>query len=149
LRWLATIAAIFLIVVDRTHWKTDLLTGLLVPYIWLNLPPILFGFFRGEVGKWISLITVIVRLFIPRKFPEEAELPVSLILLIVVAPNLLADSVRNSLAGIIVSLAIGCYLLVQHINNAGGFRKAFAAQNGIPNTIGILLLFVSPLWEIF
>ncbi|KAH9302842.1 hypothetical protein KI387_014425, partial [Taxus chinensis] len=69
LQWLATIAAIYLLILDRTNWRTHMLTSLLVPYIFLNLPSIIFSFLRGEVGKWIAFIAVILRLFFPQHFP--------------------------------------------------------------------------------
>ncbi|KAJ6842124.1 cold-regulated 413 plasma membrane protein 2-like [Iris pallida] len=33
---------------DRTNWKTNMLTSLLIPYIFLSLPTILFSFFRSK-----------------------------------------------------------------------------------------------------
>ncbi|KAJ7540194.1 hypothetical protein O6H91_10G004800 [Diphasiastrum complanatum] len=149
LRWLAVIAAIFLIVIDRTNWKTNFLTALLVPYIGLNLPPLLFNLLRGEIGKWIAFVAVVMQLFFPRHVRDELELPAALVLLLVTLPNLLAIHVRNSIFGVLISMVIGAYLLYQHITAAGGFKKAFAGKRGVPVTIGILLLFVSPIWEVF
>lgn len=87
----------YLLILDRTNWKTNILTSLLVPYIFLSLPSVLFNFFRwtflfshsicflldgkycswrmyivifrGEVGKWIAFVAVVLRLFFPRHFP--------------------------------------------------------------------------------
>uniref|UniRef100_N1R3G0 Uncharacterized protein n=1 Tax=Aegilops tauschii TaxID=37682 RepID=N1R3G0_AEGTA len=73
-------------------------------------------------------------------------LPGSLILLTVVAPSLFADHFRNDLVGVFICLAIGCYLLQEHIRVSGGFREAFRKANGVSNTIGIVLLFVYPVW---
>merc|ERR1711915_760340 len=108
LQWLATISAIYLFILDRTNWRTHMLTSLLVPYIFLNLPSIIFSFLRGEVGKWIAFIAVILRLFFPQRFPEWLEMPGSLILLLVVTPGLIADF-RNGYVGVIASLLIGAY----------------------------------------
>ena len=69
LKWLAFIAAVYLLVLDRTNWKTNMLTGLLVPYIFFTLPGVLFSLVRGEVGAWIAFVVVILRLFFPRHFP--------------------------------------------------------------------------------
>ncbi|KAE8799613.1 hypothetical protein D1007_24992 [Hordeum vulgare] len=146
LKWLAFIAAVYLLVLDRTNWKTNMLTGLLVPYIFFTLPGVLFSLIRGEVGAWIAFIVVILRLFFPRHFPDWLELPGSLILLTVVAPSLFADHFRNDLVGVFICLAIGCYLLQEHIRVSGGFREAFRKANGVSNTIGIVLLFVYPVW---
>ncbi|KAG0579555.1 hypothetical protein KC19_4G106400 [Ceratodon purpureus] len=46
LQWLAVIAAIYLLVLDRTNWRTNLLTALLVPYLALQLPESIFGILR-------------------------------------------------------------------------------------------------------
>ncbi|KAH7351514.1 hypothetical protein KP509_19G000800 [Ceratopteris richardii] len=147
LRWLASIAAIYLLILDRTNWRTNILTALLVPYIFLNLPSIVFNFLRGEVGRWIAFIAIVLRLFFPRHFPDWLELPGALILLLVAAPSLLANNLRANVVGYIISLLIGVYLLQEHIRAAGGFRRALSEKNGISNTIGIILLFVCPLWE--
>ncbi|KAJ7287979.1 hypothetical protein O6H91_07G127100 [Diphasiastrum complanatum] len=147
LRWLAFIAAIFLLIIDRTNWRTNFLTALLVPYVVLNLPPILFNFLRGEIGKWIAFVAVVIRLFFPNLVRDKFELPAAIVILLVTLPSLIANQFRDSIFAIIVSLIIGAYLLHQHIQATGGFRNAFAAKRGIPITIGILLLFVSPLWD--
>ncbi|KAF8406380.1 hypothetical protein HHK36_008467 [Tetracentron sinense] len=164
LAWLASFAAIeltnfyqlttslqnaycsYLLILDRTNWKTNMLTSLLVPYIFLSLPSLLFNLLRGEIGKWIAFIAVVLRLFFPRHFPDWLEMPGSLILLLVVAPSLIADTVRGSLIGVAICLVIGCYLLQEHIRASGGFRNAFTKTNGISNTIGIVLLVVYPVW---
>nr|ACG47585.1 hypothetical protein [Zea mays] len=39
-----------------------------------------------------------------------------------------------------------CYLLQEHIKASGGFRNAFRKGNGVSNSIGILLLFIYPVW---
>ncbi|XP_058069172.1 cold-regulated 413 plasma membrane protein 2-like [Magnolia sinica] len=148
LKWVAAFAAIYLLILDRTNWKTNMLTSLLVPYIFFTLPSILFNVLRGEVGKWIAFIAVVLRLFFPRHFPDWLEMPGSLILLLVVAPSLFAHTFRDGLVGIIICLFIGCYLLQEHIRASGGFRNAFTKSHGISNTIGIVLLFVYPVWAL-
>uniref|UniRef100_A0A0A9D122 COR413-PM2 n=1 Tax=Arundo donax TaxID=35708 RepID=A0A0A9D122_ARUDO len=148
LKWLAFLAAVYLLILDRTNWKTNMLTGLLVPYIFFTLPHVLFSLIRGEVGKWIAIIVVVLRLFFPRHFPDWLELPGAIILLTVVAPSLFADTFRGDLVGIFICLGIGCYLLQEHIRASGGFRKAFRKGNGVSNSIGILLLFIYPVWAL-
>lgn len=81
-------------------------------------------------------------------FVGDLELPVAFILLIVTAPNMIVG-VRGSMISNIISLVIGAYLLIQHNNNSGGFRRAFGEQRGILHSIGILLLFVAPAWALF
>lgn len=36
----------YLFIMDRTNWRTNILTALLVPYIFLNLPGFLLGIIR-------------------------------------------------------------------------------------------------------
>ncbi|CAL4944580.1 unnamed protein product [Urochloa decumbens] len=148
LKWLAFLAAVYLLILDRTNWKTNMMTGLLVPYIFFTLPHVLFSLMRGEVGKWIAVIAVILRLFFPRHFPDWLKLPGAIILLTVVAPSLFADHFRGDLVGIFICLVIGCYLLSEHIKASGGFRNAFRKGNGVSNSIGILLLFIYPVWAL-
>ncbi|XP_043709033.1 cold-regulated 413 plasma membrane protein 2-like [Telopea speciosissima] len=148
LEWLASFAAIYLLVLDRTNWRTNMLTSLLVPYIFFSLPSVLFNFFRGEVGKWIAFIAVVLRLFFPRHFPDWLEMPGSLILLLVVAPNFFAHTLRSSWVGLMICLVIGCYLLQEHIRASGGFRNSFTRSHGISNTLGIIILLVYPIWAL-
>lgn len=148
LQWFASFAAIYLLILDRTNWRTNMLTSLLVPYIYLSLPSLLFGFLSGEIGKWIAFVAVVLRLFFPRHIPEWGEMPGSLILLIVVSPSLLADTVRGSWFGVVICLVIGCYLLHEHIKASDGFKNAFTESKGISNTIGIILLFAYPVWAL-
>ncbi|KAF5191221.1 Cold-regulated protein [Thalictrum thalictroides] len=148
LQWLAAIAAIYLLVLDRTNWKTNMLTSLLVPYIFLTLPSILFNLLRGEVGKWIAFIAVVLKLFFPKHYPEWLDMPSQLIILLVVAPSLFTNYVRGGWIGLIICFIVGCYLLQEHIRACGGFRNAFTKANGISNAIGIVLLFVYPVWAL-
>ncbi|KAI4318376.1 hypothetical protein MLD38_032090 [Melastoma candidum] len=75
-------------------------------------------------------------------------MPAALILLTVVAPSLLADTVKGSWIGVGICLIIACYLLQEHIRAAGGFREAFTKASGISNTVGIIILFVYPAWAL-
>ncbi|KAF3681085.1 Cold-regulated plasma membrane protein 2 [Capsicum annuum] len=102
----------------------------------------------GDFGKWLSLIAVIIRLFFPKHFPDWLEAPAALVLLIVVAPSLFADTIRGDWIGTLICLVIGCYLLQEHIRASGGFRNSFTKANGISNTIGIILLLVYPVWAL-
>lgn len=145
LNWVALATGIYLFVIDRTEWRTNILTALLVPYIALNLPEIIFHFARSQIGYWVAFVLVVLRLFFPKHFPHQADLPASLIVLLVVTPTLVVD-VRYHWYGDVISILIGGYLLFEHLTVAdGGFKKAFA-ERGVPITIGIILLFVSPVW---
>nr|AZC11027.1 WCOR413 [Hosta ventricosa] len=147
-KFLASFAAIYLLILDRTNWRTNMLTSLLVPYIFLSLPSIIFSLFRGEFGKWITFIAVVLRLFFPRHFPDSLEMPGSLILLLVVSPGFLAYTIRDGLVGAIICLAIACYLLQEHMRASGGFKKSFTQSKGLSNTIGIVLIMVYPVWRL-
>ncbi|KAJ9704879.1 hypothetical protein PVL29_003092 [Vitis rotundifolia] len=148
LEWVASFAAIYLLILDRTNWKTNILTALLIPYIFFSLPSILFNFFSGQVGKWIAFIAVVLRLFFPKRFPDWLEMPAALILLIVVAPSLFSSTIRGDWIGLVICLAIGCYLLQEHIRASGGFRNSFTQRHGISNTIGLIVLLVYPVWAL-
>jgi len=147
-KWLAFAAAVYLLVLDRTNWKTSMLTGLLVPYIFFTLPTVLFNLIRGEIGAWIAFVAVVLQLFFPQHFRDWFEMPAALILLTVVAPSLIADTFRNDFVGVGICLVIGCYLLQEHIRASGGFKPAFSRANGISNSIGIALLFIYPVWAL-
>ena len=146
IKFLAFAAAVYLLILDRTNWKSKMLTSLLIPYIFLSLPSVLFSLLRGEVGKWIAFIAVVLRLFFPRHFPDWLEMPGSLILLLVVAPGFIASTVKDGIIGVFICLIIGCYLLQEHIRASGGFRNSFTQKKGVSNTIGLILLFVYPVW---
>ncbi|KAG0481633.1 hypothetical protein HPP92_012491 [Vanilla planifolia] len=148
LKFLASVAAIYLLILDRTNWRTNMLTSLLVPYIFLSLPSVVFSLLRGEFGKWVAFIAVVLRLFFPQHFPEWLEMPGSLILLLVVAPGFFAHTIRDNVVGVLICLAIGCYLLQEHIRASGGFRNSFTKSNGFSNTIGIILILVYPVWRL-
>ncbi|XVF00632.1 hypothetical protein REPUB_Repub04eG0017600 [Reevesia pubescens] len=148
LEWIASCAAIYLLILDRTNWKTNILTSLLIPYIFLSLPALLFNILRGDIGKWIAFVYVVLRLFFPRHFPDWLELPGALILLIVVAPSLISSTIRDSWIGVVICLAIACYLLQEHIRATGGFRQSFTKANGISNIVGIIILLVYPAWAL-
>ncbi|KAK9285132.1 hypothetical protein L1049_024317 [Liquidambar formosana] len=147
-KWLASYAAIYLLILDRTNWRTNMLTSLLVPYIFLSLPSVLFNFLRGEVGKWIAFIAVVLRLFFPRHCPDWLEMPGSLILLLAVAPSFFAETLKESWVGIVICLIICCYLLQEHIRASGGLRNAFTQTHGISNTLGIIFLLGYPIWAL-
>ncbi|WOG82381.1 hypothetical protein DCAR_0101545 [Daucus carota subsp. sativus] len=148
LAWIASFAAIYLLILDKTNWRTKILTALLVPYIFLTLPSIIFDLLRGEIGKWIAFVAVIMRLFFPQNIKSYLELPGAMILICVVAPSLVSDYIRNSWIGVAICLGIGCYLLQEHIRASGGFRNSFTKSNGISNSVGIVLLVVYPVWAL-
>uniref|UniRef100_A0A9I9DPD3 Cold-regulated 413 plasma membrane protein 2 n=1 Tax=Cucumis melo TaxID=3656 RepID=A0A9I9DPD3_CUCME len=146
LQWIASFAAIYLLILDRTNWKTNILTSLLIPYIFFSLPgeslenglPLLLLCSVSSSRDDFQIVYLI----------NWLELPGALILLIVVAPSLFASTIRNDAIGEAICLIISCYLLQEHIRASGGFRNSFTKANGISNTIGIILLFVFPVWAL-
>jgi len=74
------------------------------------------------------------------------EMPGSLILLMVVAPDLFAHKVKENWIGVAVLIFIGCYLLQEHIRATGGLRNSFTQSHGISNTVGLILLLSYPVW---
>ncbi|KAL2905709.1 hypothetical protein RDABS01_004419 [Bienertia sinuspersici] len=100
----------------------------------------------GEFGRWIAFVAVVLRLFFHRHFPDWMEIPGSLILLVLVAPEVLAHTVKDSWMGVVVLLIIGCYLLQEHIRATGGLRNSFTQTHGLSNTIGLLLILAYPIW---
>ncbi|CAF2129687.1 hypothetical protein BRARA_C04332 [Brassica rapa] len=147
-KWMACFAAIYLLILDRTNWRSKMLTSLLIPYIFLSLPGVIFNFLSGDVGKWIAFVAVVLRLFFPKHFPDWLEMPGSLILLLVVSPHFLAHHIRGTWIGSIICLFIGCYLLQEHIRVSGGFRNSFTQPRGVSNTLGIILILVYPVWAL-
>jgi hypothetical protein len=145
-QYLAVVAAIYLFVIDRTNWRTNILTALLVPYIALNLPDFILQYVRSEIGAWIAFVALVIRLFFPQYIPPHTELPASLILLLVTLPTFLVGF-RFRLPGEIISIAIGFYLLFENIIKGGSFKETFA-DKGALTTIGILLLFIAPVWQL-
>ncbi|XP_062019005.1 cold-regulated 413 plasma membrane protein 1-like [Rosa rugosa] len=111
-------------------------------YIFCSLASLIFSIFRGEIGSWIAFVAVILRLFFPKRFPEWAELPAALILLMIVAPSLIATTVRDDWIGVAICLVIAAYLLQEHIRASGGFRNAFTQPHGI------ICLFIYPVWAL-
>ncbi|KAL8199372.1 hypothetical protein R6Q57_012940 [Mikania cordata] len=63
LSWVASFSAIYRLILDRTNWRSNMLTSLLVPYIFFSLPPSLFDLLRGQFGMWVAFIAVVLRLF--------------------------------------------------------------------------------------
>ncbi|CAN8276450.1 unnamed protein product [Cochlearia groenlandica] len=142
LQWAASCSAIYLLILDRTNWRTKMLTTLLVPYIFFTLPYVVFNFFRGDFGKWIAIISITIRLFFPKEFPDSGSIGSSI-------GGFAKSRSRNNWVGAVICLVIACYLFHEHMKASGGFKNAFTQKNGISNTIGIVALLVYPTWTIF
>lgn len=98
-------------------------------------------------GFCISL-QIIALFYDPNFIADWLQMPGSLILLLVVAPNFFAHTLKDGWVGVLICLLIGCYLLQEHIRASGGFRNSFTQSHGISNTLGIILLLVYPVWAL-
>jgi len=64
-------------ILDQTKWKysNNIMASLLAPYLFSSLPIVIFQVLRNGVGKWIALLTVILRLFFTKPFSWIARDP--------------------------------------------------------------------------
>lgn len=145
LRWLSTAAAVYLLAIYKTNWRMPML---LVPYIGLNLPSILFNIIRGDFGRWIAFIVVTTYLFFQQCFLDYLGLPTALLLPLVTVPHLLMTFLRNNIIGAIMSVSIGIYLFDEHVRSRGPWQ-AFTERWGCTNTLAIMLMLVSPFLEVY
>ncbi|KAM0951540.1 hypothetical protein DsansV1_C03g0026651 [Dioscorea sansibarensis] len=73
-------------------------------------------------------------------------MPGSLILLLAVAPDLLAHSIRDSILGPCTCFFISCYLIQEHGRVSGGFKNSFTKSRGVSNCLGLVLILTYPTW---
>ncbi|ESQ46307.1 hypothetical protein EUTSA_v10000336mg [Eutrema salsugineum] len=151
-RWTASFAAVLLMILDGTKWKsTNMWTSLLAPYLFFSLPLVIFQFLSGEFGKWSALFTVILKLFLPNHFPESLEIPGTTLLLIVTAPVFFVETFRDQPNGLrdpaSVCVLTSCYLLSKHTKACGGHKNSFTQKDKITYTICLYLLFIYPFWS--
>ncbi|KAJ4812476.1 cold regulated 413 plasma membrane 1 [Rhynchospora pubera] len=148
LQSLATIAGIYLVVLSNTKLRTKMFTALLVPYIFCSIPNLPFAILSAEPGHYIAFVLTTIRFFFPQHSPEWSEFPNALGLLVVIAPNFIAHTIREGIVGVIICLVIGCYLLQEHVRASGGFHNSFAKRQGIYNSLGLILLVLYPIWGV-
>ncbi|PUZ55478.1 hypothetical protein GQ55_5G215100 [Panicum hallii var. hallii] len=133
---------------------TTVRRSLLVPLFALQAPSStarLIDQVRGDYGRWIAFVGILLRLFY--SIPVELELPLSTVLLVMTAPYQFMDSSRtasltcnffkrfNSQGGAILSAAIAIYLTFQHFNGVGSLRRAFRRESIIATVSIICLIF--------
>lgn len=138
----------YLFVICKTNWRMNIMPTLLVPYIGLNLPSILFNIIRGDLGRWIASMVIMTYLFFQQFFLDYLGFPTALLLPLVTAPHLLMIFLRNNIIGVSMSIAIGIYLLDEHIRSNGP-RQAFTEKRGCTNTLAIIVMLVSPFLEFY
>ncbi|KAF8054835.1 hypothetical protein N665_1311s0005 [Sinapis alba] len=154
LKWVASFAAILLLILDETKWKSaNMWTSLIAPYLFFSLPLVVFQFLRREFGKWIALLTVLLRLFLPNHFPESLEIPGATLFLIATAPTFLVETFRDEADDLRDPLNVcfltSCYLLSKHTKACGGYKNSFIQKDKVTYTICLYLLFIYPLWSAF
>jgi hypothetical protein len=147
LQSLASIAGIYLVVLSNTKLKTKMFSALLVPYIFCSIPNLPFAILSGEVGHYIAFVLTTIGLFSPNT-PEWSVIPNALGLLLVIAPDFIAHTIREGVVGVLICLVIGCYLLQEHIRASGGFRNCFVKPHGMYNTLGLIFLVLYPIWGV-
>ncbi|KAL9300442.1 Cold-regulated 413 plasma membrane protein 3 [Arabidopsis thaliana] len=149
LRWLASIVAVFLMILDQTKWKysNNIMASLLAPYLFSSLPIVIFQVLRNGVGKWIALLTVILRLFYQTIF----MIPGATILLIVVTPSDIGAIFRDDLryTGGDVCLLTSFYLINKHTKACGGIKNSFTQKDKVTYSICLWILFVYPILSSF
>jgi lysylphosphatidylglycerol synthetase-like protein (DUF2156 family) len=150
-QWVLLVAALILLAVDSTEYRSPMLVGLLVPLIFINAPDLVFDFFRHEPGHWISAILVLAVLYTPPIYiPPPTNLWASIILLIVVAPTWLVRTLRFSPWGILISFLIAIFLLFQHFQHSStepeGYQGALTKQHRLPTTLPLLVCVIIPIY---
>lgn len=146
-QWILTIAALVLLILDNVEFRSEMLVGLLIPLLFLNLPHVLFQFFRGTVGHWISFIVVLAILYTPPvNIPGPTNLWVSIILLLVVAPSVVVH-LRFTWYGALISLVIALFLGGQHLADRRSTPAgAFTDTRRLPTTIALILVIAIPIY---
>ncbi|PAN29322.1 hypothetical protein PAHAL_5G216500 [Panicum hallii] len=117
---------------------TTVRRSLLVPLFALQAPSSTVSLIKGDYGRWIAFVGILLRLFY--SIPGELELPLSTVLLVMTAPYQFMDS-RESQGGAILSAAIAIYLTFQHFNGVGSLRRAFRRESIIATVSIICLIF--------
>eukprot|EP00271_Cylindrocystis_brebissonii_P011507 TRINITY_DN29349_c0_g1_i1.p1 TRINITY_DN29349_c0_g1~~TRINITY_DN29349_c0_g1_i1.p1 ORF type:complete len:195 (+),score=32.81 TRINITY_DN29349_c0_g1_i1:197-781(+) len=150
-RWLALIGAVALIILDNTEYRTDVLISLIVPYIFINCPGSLLGAVRGEPGRWLALIAMIWRLYVPESVltrPLAVELPMDILIICVLAPYWLVH-VRITPIGVLASLIIVGFLMYQHGKVGENYREAFTDRKRLPYTASLILMAFASILMLF
>ncbi|KAL5557221.1 hypothetical protein UlMin_039457 [Ulmus minor] len=140
-QWGGTIFALLLLILNRVGRRSSIQTTLIVFYLFISFPNVLFKILRGTFGRWLSFLAIAANLF----FPEHC--PVARFILFVITPDWVTKGLREGLAGSIVCLVIGVLLFITEVR---GVRRT-----GVPNgfhcfcdfvCIGLILLFTIMLW---
>ncbi|XP_031270734.1 cold-regulated 413 plasma membrane protein 1-like isoform X1 [Pistacia vera] len=134
-QWGGTVFALFLLLLNRTGRRSHLQTNLLVLYLFTSFPTVLFKILRGQVGCWVAFLAVGANLFYPQ------TCPVARFILFVIAPDWLADELRDGIAAGIFCLIMGVLLVIIEIRETRGFRDFECSFYCFGYIIGIFFLF--------
>ncbi|CAO2204284.1 unnamed protein product [Urochloa humidicola] len=131
-RWVSSTAAAILMLAPGT----TIHKSCIVPLFALQAPSSAMSWIKGDYGRWLAFLGLLLRLFY--FIPGELELPLSIILLVMTAPYQFIV-LRGSEDGAILSMAIVVYLTFQHFIGVGSLRKAFGRES-IVATLAIITL---------
>ncbi|KAL4565007.1 hypothetical protein LXL04_029089 [Taraxacum kok-saghyz] len=124
----------YLLILDRTNWRTNMLTSLLVPYIYLtlalrNFEPSsylihgCFDFDSGEISGngslWSESYCVSSSVNI---IQNTWSCPALCSYWLWYLPRFISSYVRSGWIGVILCLGAGCCLLQEYIRASGGFK---------------------------
>ncbi|KAI9089176.1 hypothetical protein K1719_029455 [Acacia pycnantha] len=118
-QWGGTIFDLFLLILNRFGQNSRTQSTLLVLYLFISLPEVLFKILREQFGCWVAFLAIVASMF----FPEPVPVPVSRFLLFVIAPNVIAHGLRNSMVGGVLCLVIGISIVMVEIRGNGGLRN--------------------------
>ncbi|KAL1192556.1 Cold-regulated inner membrane protein [Cardamine amara subsp. amara] len=130
LQWISSISCVALMLARGT----GIHKSFVVPLFVLHAPSSIITWIKGEYGIWAAFLALLTRLFFT--FPGELELPFIALLLVIVAPYQVM-SIRGKQEGVIISLAISCFLAFQHFSRAGSLQKA-VDQSSVLATVAII-----------
>ncbi|PVH38274.1 hypothetical protein PAHAL_5G216500 [Panicum hallii] len=88
---------------------TTVRRSLLVPLFALQAPSSTVSLIKGDYGRWIAFVGILLRLFY--SIPGELELPLSTVLLVMTAPYQFMDS-RYESSCLLVILVLCLYMSV-------------------------------------
>ncbi|KAK4262217.1 hypothetical protein QN277_027800 [Acacia crassicarpa] len=113
-QWGGTIFDLFLLILNKFGQDSRTQSTLLVLYLFISLPEVLFKILREQFGCWVAFLAIVASMFLPHAVP----VPVSRFLLFVIAHGL-----RTSMVGGVFCLVIGISIVMVEIRGNGGFRN--------------------------
>ncbi|XVE82689.1 hypothetical protein DITRI_Ditri16bG0026200 [Diplodiscus trichospermus] len=116
-QWGGTIFALFLLLMNQIGRRSHMQTNLLVLYLFISFPNVLFKLLRGQFGCWVAFLAVASNLLFPQ------TIPVSRFILFVVTPDWVADRLRDDIVPGILCLIIATLLIVTEIRGIGGLEN--------------------------